>query len=76
MVFGRSMAVTRVPPVSQCADMQRMASGRGSSLPAFSQARPNPLSSMPFIGEPWPTKSTGIRELLWAFIGASIDRKD
>src|SRR5208337_787819 len=60
MVFGCSIAVTNVPRVSQCAEMQRMACGFGSSLPIAFHPLLNLFSSMAFIGLPCPTKSRGI----------------
>src|SRR5690554_644932 len=49
-----------VPLVSQCAEITKTASGLGISFPNFAQVRENSLSSMPFIGEPWPIKRTAI----------------
>jgi hypothetical protein len=62
----RAMPVSCQPPsVSQWAEMHRIswgASGRfSSSVPIACQVRRHVLSSMAFIGLPWPTNSTGIR---------------
>lgn len=54
------MAVTEVERVYQWAETQSTAAGFGSSLPNSSHRRLKSLSSMPFIGEPWPTNNTGI----------------
>src|SRR5690606_8725860 len=59
MVLGSSIAVTCVPLVSQCAEITNTAFGLVTSRPIFAQVRENSLSSMPFIGEPWPMNKTG-----------------
>jgi len=61
MVFGASVEVTAVPRVSQCADTQRIALGRGSSRPSTRQTRVSGLSSSAFIGLPWPKNTIGMR---------------
>jgi hypothetical protein len=50
--------------VSQCAEIQTIALGRGSFLPNASQDRLKSLSSMVFIGEPWPINTAGIKLLI------------
>ncbi len=60
-VGGAVMAVTRVPRVYQWALMHSTAAGRGISRPSWAHRLEKSLSSMAFIGEPWPTKSTGMR---------------
>lgn len=60
MVFGRSIAVTYVPRVSQCAEMHRIAAGFGSRPASCFHDLLNGLSSIAFIGLPCPTKRTGI----------------
>lgn len=47
--------------MSQCAEIDRMACGRGNCLPILRQLWLNWLSSMAFIGLPWPINITGIR---------------
>src|SRR5438309_114076 len=61
MVRGCSSPVTNVPGTYQCAEMLRMAFGSGSIRPSFWKPRLHSLSSMAFIGDPWPTNRTGIR---------------
>ena len=60
MVFGCAMLVTLVPFVSQCADTESIACGRGSVVPSACQLWLYLLSSMAFMGLPWPMNSTGI----------------
>jgi hypothetical protein len=55
------MAVTAVPSVSQWAEMERIAFGRGSERASAFQPRVKAFSSNAFSGEPWPMKITGIR---------------
>src|SRR5674476_1304587 len=64
MVGGLGIAVTNVPLVSQCAEIQRIAFGFGSVLPSSLQFCTNSFSLMAFIGLPRPIKSTGIRTVL------------
>src|SRR5690242_20496887 len=64
MVSGLSIAVTKVPLVSQCADMQSMALGTGKAFAAVCQPLVNSFSSMAFIGLPCPTNNTGIVSVL------------
>ena len=61
MVRGSGMAVTAVALPYQCADTATMASGllRASSRPSSAQARECRLSSMAFIGDPWPRNRAG-----------------
>src|SRR5690554_2948913 len=60
MVLGFSMAVIRVPLVSQCAETTRTAFGTGILFAIFAQPLLKLLSCIPLIGEPCPIKSTGI----------------
>src|SRR5664280_2349186 len=60
MVSGCSIAVTRVPSVSQCAEMQSTALGLGSDRATAAHARLNSVFSMAFIGLPWPMNRAGI----------------
>src|SRR5690554_2903658 len=60
MVAGCSIAVTQVPWVSQCAEIQSIALGLGRSRAIFRKPETNSFSSIAFIGLPWPKKSTGI----------------
>ena len=60
LVSGAGDPVTRAPGVSQCADTHTIARGRGSAGPSARQASDQSLSSMAFIGEPWPMNRTGI----------------
>src|SRR6478752_3979291 len=65
MVSGRSAALTALAPhVSQWALTISTALGRGSSAPSWAQARLQALSSMAFIGEPWPRNRTGRRAVM------------
>src|SRR5690349_24838999 len=61
MVRGRSSPVVQVPGTYQWAEMLRMALGSGSSPPSSWNPRLLWLSSMAFIGDPWPTNRTGMR---------------
>src|SRR6267143_2790665 len=61
MVRGCSSPVRKVPGTYQCAEMLRMALGSGSSLASLWKPRLHSLSSIAFIGEPWPTNRTGMR---------------
>ena len=61
MVCGFAIVVTFVDDVSQCADMESIACGRGNDLPIAAQLLENSLCSMAFMGLPWPTNNTGIR---------------
>ena len=60
MVFGCRSPVTKVPGTYQCAETERMALGSGRRPASERKPRLQTLSSMAFIGEPWPTKRTGI----------------
>lgn len=64
MVRGFSIAVTKVPFVSQCAEMQRIALGRGIVSAIFRKPVTKSFSSMAFIGLPWPANRTGIGEVV------------
>lgn len=60
MLLGNSMAVIWVPRVNQCAETTNTAFGVGISFAIIVHVWLNPVSSIPFIGEPWPMKRTGI----------------
>jgi hypothetical protein len=60
--LGFSWMPTPVAPeLSQCAEMLRIAVGRGSALPHSTRRRVNAFSRMAFMGLPWPMKMTGMR---------------
>jgi hypothetical protein len=61
MVRGFSIAVIPVPSVSQCADMQSIALGLGREAPNLPSASVKSFLSTAVMGEPCPTKSTGMR---------------
>src|SRR6185295_8473969 len=65
MVSGRSAPLVRTPFVSQCADTHSTALGLAIRRAIAAQPRRNSLSSIAFIGDPWPRKSAGVR----GFIG-------
>lgn len=46
--------------MTQCAETTQIAWGRGMSRLSSSSARVKAFDSMAFMGEPWPTKRTGI----------------
>src|SRR6185312_5638462 len=73
MVSGRGEAVTPTPRVSQCADTHNTARGRGNVSPRRCHSRRQELSSIAFIGEPWPRNRTGIR--MFVFIDATSVRR-
>ena len=60
IVLGFSIAVIKVPLVSQWAEIQRIAVGFGKLAPVFCQPLANSFCSIAFIGLPWPIKSNGI----------------
>jgi len=60
MVLGLSSFMILVPCVYQCADMDNITSGFGILSAIALQALVYSLSSMAFIGDPWPTNKTGI----------------
>src|SRR3990170_362175 len=64
MVRGRSIAVTAVPRVVQCADTARIALGFGTDSPRRRQAAVYRFCSSVFIGLPCPKNTTGIRARL------------
>src|SRR5690606_1840950 len=64
MVVGCSIAVTKVPLVSQWAEMHKMAFGLGISLAIFRKPSTNSFSSMAFMGLPCPKNNTGIFSVL------------
>jgi hypothetical protein len=47
----------------QCAEIERIAFGRGSLLPSAFQVLEKSSSSIADMGEPWPTKIIGINVL-------------
>src|SRR5665647_2581357 len=64
MVGGICIAVTKVPFVSQCADIQIITLGLDNVLPISSQVLEYSLSSMAFMGLPCPRNNTGIISVL------------
>ena len=60
MVRGFGIAVTAVALIHQCAEITRMARGRGTDAPRLRQARVYRLISRAFIGLPWPMNAAGI----------------
>src|SRR5665647_995762 len=58
------MAVSHQPSVNQCAEMHKMSCGLGhfmpNSAPRACQLRRYSLSSIAFMGLPWPRKMAGI----------------
>jgi hypothetical protein len=58
--FRKSTAVTFVPLVYQWAETTITADGTGISSAIFFHPLLNTLSSIPFIGDPWPINNTGI----------------
>src|SRR6059036_2914842 len=71
MVSGRGLPVVCVPRTYQCAEIDRIARGVRIAAPRALKPRLQTLSSIAFMGEPWPTKRTGIRPRLlvglWVF---------
>src|SRR5512139_3848396 len=61
MVSGRSLPVRCVPGTNQGADTARMAFGCGRRAARARNPPLQTLSSMAFMGEPWPTNTTGMR---------------
>ena len=59
IVGGRSFAITRTPSVTQCAETITMALGFGNRPAISAQAREEGVSSIAFMGEPWPMKRAG-----------------
>src|SRR5687768_8274754 len=62
MVRGCATAVTAVAGRYQCAEMQRIALGRGRAVPIADQPCVQAFLPIAFIGLPWPKNSAGIRE--------------
>src|ERR1044072_3201653 len=60
IVLGLGIAVTAVAPKYQCAEMERIARGRGRCRPKARHASVKPFDSSVFIGLPWPMKRAGI----------------
>ena len=64
IVSGAMEALTaEAPRDSQWALIISTALGRGRVSPSRRQSRLQALSSMAFIGEPWPTNRTGMRDI-------------
>src|SRR3990167_4647422 len=61
MVRGSLIAVTAVPCVYQCAEIARIAFGRGSVAPMFRQTSVYAFSCSALIGLPCPKKIAGMR---------------
>src|SRR5206468_5775182 len=61
---GFGIAVTAVPLMSQCAEMQRIARGRGNDCPKLRHAAVKRLSSRVFIGLPCPMNAAGMGALM------------
>src|SRR5262252_4747158 len=59
MVRGESMAVTAVPAMYQCAEIESTARGRGSFAPSAAQPRVQAFVCSAFIGLPCPRNSAG-----------------
>ena len=55
------MPVRNVPRTNQCAEIDKIAFGRGSKPAIARKPWLQTLSSMAFMGEPCPTNRTGIR---------------
>jgi len=53
-VRGRAIAVTAVSPTYQCAEIARIARGRGPMAALRRQASVCRFASSVFIGLPWP----------------------
>src|SRR5690349_1548913 len=68
MTGGCAIAVAAVLGMNQCAEIARMARGRGTDAPSSRQARVKRLDSSVFIGLPCPMKAAGMR------VGVSIRR--
>src|ERR1035437_4400147 len=64
IVIGFCIAVTKVPFVSQCADIHKIALGVGNVFPISFHFLENSLSSIAFIGLPCPRNNTGICSIL------------
>src|SRR5690606_27688578 len=60
MVFGLSIAVMKVPLVSQWAETTSTAFGVGILFAMAAQPWLYAFSNIPFMGEPWPMNKTGI----------------
>ncbi len=64
MSSGRSAPVIRTGgPASQCAETTTTARGRGNFGPSSSSAREYSSSWTAVIGDPWETKTTGMRAI-------------
>src|SRR5690606_35218755 len=63
IVRGFGCAVRYVPFTNQCAEIATMALGFGTRPRNAANPRLKRLSSIAFIGEPWPTNTTGIRSV-------------
>src|SRR5690349_8277459 len=71
MVRGRGIAVTAVALVYQCAEITRIACGRGTDRPNSRQASVYLLGRIACIGLPCPMKAAGIRPSVVVFTGTS-----
>jgi hypothetical protein len=60
MVRGRTIAVTAVAFVYQCAETMRIARGFGTDSPNARHAAVYRFVSRAFIGLPWPKNAAGI----------------
>src|SRR3954471_11771714 len=80
MVRGRGIAVIAVALMYQCAEITRIARGRGTDAPKARHASVYRLRSRVFIGLPWPMNAAGMVEALMFVIlrsdpprGAALD---
>src|SRR4030095_7037149 len=70
---GGRLAVTSAPPlVSQCADMERIAVGRGSFPPSISHDAVHSFGDTALRGVPCPIKTTGILSVTGIFSACFI----
>src|SRR3954469_9867802 len=68
MVRGRGIAVIAVALMYQCAEITRIARGRGTDPPKARHASVYRLRSRVFIGLPWPMNAAGMVEALMVAI--------
>jgi hypothetical protein len=61
MVLGCAESDANVPSANQCAETERIAAGLGIRAPSSFQLCEKEFSSMAFMGDPCPTKITGMR---------------
>src|SRR3982751_3996849 len=76
MVSGCALPVTNVPGTNQCAETASTARGLGSAAPSARKPRDQRLSSIAFIGEPWPMKTAGMRGVALDAVGWELGRGD